>query len=102
MGLAYKRLVLASEPCASGRGRRNGGWETLAAHTPRRRRWGCPVNYRVALTTQAAASVDQTRIFYVLASEPCSLRARATELGPTEIKSGFGCAAELKTQACRP
>ena len=40
-------------------------------------------------TTQATASLGQTRIFDVLASEACSSRARAAEFGPTRNQIRF-------------
>ena len=40
-------------------------------------------------TTQATASLGQTRIFDVLASEACSSRARVAEFGPTRNQIRF-------------
>ena len=93
-GLQSYRTASVHRPAFCGsprseRGRRNGGWETLAPYTPRRRRWGCPLITASRCTTQAAVSVGKTRIFDVLASEACSSRARVAEFGPTRNQIRF-------------
>ena len=66
-----------SEPCLRARtpGRWLGGAGPIHASAAA---VGLPVNSRVALLLHRA-SLGQTRIFDVLASEPCSSRARAAE-----------------------